>query len=334
MEHPVSTPSATELATMDLREITEISETDGYALIERLSYEIETTDWSDEDKQLVFQALEDALRIHEGDTQGTRPFIVHPLRVAIRIMSKDHFNVRDRPDLIIAALLHDSVEDHPERWLPELGDVSDFKQSDYGQPAIYDLQQRALDAISERYDKADDPEFGKRIRGIVEWLTSEPYRDDLNKDVESPVERQLRKWDAYEYGVRELMQAPDALGAKVDKLSDFIENFVGGMRHHEEAAIRIRMARKYVFLSNDMYAFVKASKIIPQSSKRRLMRQIARAQTDALKAISSHVKLHLQDAPLYDISGKTIERLDGRKKVKPGKRLGLVALISSLRFGA
>lgn len=316
---------------MDLREITEISETNENALVERFLHEVETTDWSEQDKQLVLLALEDATYIHAGDSQGARPVIVHPLRVAIRILSLDHFNVRDRPDLVIAALLHDTVEDHPERWLAEFNGDDDFKQTDYDQAAIYDLQQRALDALAERYRKPDDDnnEFGLRIREIVQWLTSEPYRDDLTEGIADPIERQLRKWDAYENGVRGLMQAEDALGAKVIKLSDFIENFVGGMRHHEDARKRVKMARKYVFLSNDMYEFVKASKIIPESSKKRLKRQIIRAQRDALKAIEAHVKLHPTDERLYDISSKTIDRLDGRAKVRShriGYLLGNIAL--------
>ncbi len=317
----------TELASMRLRELTELHETSADGLVERLLIEVEDTHWDDEDKRLVHLALEDATRIHHGDTQGERPVLVHPLRVALRILSRDHFNVRDRPDLIISALIHDTVEDHPERWLKEFED-DDLELAEYGQSAIYDLQQRALDSIARRYQRPDDDAnlSGQNIRGIVQWLTSEPYRDDLNDGIDDPVEKQLRKWDVYEDVVRGLMQAPDALGSKVIKLSDFIENFIGGMTYHENHAMRPRMARKYVFLSNDMSAFVKRSKIIPRQSQATIKRQIEAARNRALTIINRHVALHPDDARLFDISKKTTDRLAGREKVRRKRSLGFIGL--------
>lgn len=324
-----STPSQQELSQMRLREITELSEDNAEALIERFTYEVESTNWNEADKAFVYRALADAQTIHQGDTQGNRPFIVHPLRVATRILSHDHFNVRDRPDLIIAALLHDTVEDHPERWIAELRDEPSFKQSEFPQAAIYDLQQRALNAIAERYRGSylgTDEDLGDRIRTVVQWLTSMPYRDDLTSDTDDPAEKQLRKWDAYEDGVRTLMRADDALGAKVIKLSDNVENFIGGMKHHEKLESRAYMARKYIFLADVMINYVEASKIIPTESKRRIIMQYRGAKRYGIDTIQAHVKLHPADVKLLRFDKYAIERLKGRKKVKR-HRLGLTAMM-------
>jgi hypothetical protein len=76
---------------------------------------------------------------------------VHPLRVAIRILS--HYGVRD-PDVACAALLHDTVEDHAD-------DITDS-----GTP------EAALKVLARR--------FGARTAALVAAVTNpawEPARD-------------------------------------------------------------------------------------------------------------------------------------------------------------
>ena len=60
-------------------------------------------------RRKVKQALQLAGRLHSLDHRQREPFINHVLRVALRIMV--HYDVSDT-DIICAALLHDSVEDH------------------------------------------------------------------------------------------------------------------------------------------------------------------------------------------------------------------------------
>src|SRR5689334_17648448 len=62
------------------------------------------------------EALELAARLHAADRRQREPYLNHPLRVAIRIMS--HYGIDD-PDVICAALLHDTVEDHAADLTPE-----------------------------------------------------------------------------------------------------------------------------------------------------------------------------------------------------------------------
>jgi (p)ppGpp synthase/HD superfamily hydrolase len=56
-------------------------------------------------------ALALAGELHAGDRRAREPYVNHLLRVAIRIICYYHV---DDADVIAAAVLHDSVEDHPD----------------------------------------------------------------------------------------------------------------------------------------------------------------------------------------------------------------------------
>jgi hypothetical protein len=93
------------LETMPLHAITATYGEDG--LRERFAAEI--AGFPGAERRRLEDALALASRLHAGDRRQSEPYINHPLRVAIRIMS--HYGIRD-PDVIVAALLHDAVEDH------------------------------------------------------------------------------------------------------------------------------------------------------------------------------------------------------------------------------
>src|ERR1700691_5996349 len=94
------------LATMPLHAITSTYGEAG--LRERFALEIAPL--PDSDRAFLERALDLASRLHAADRRDREPYVNHLLRVAIRIMS--HYGVRD-PDVVVAALLHDAVEDHP-----------------------------------------------------------------------------------------------------------------------------------------------------------------------------------------------------------------------------
>ena len=54
-------------------------------------------------------------RLHARDRRQREPYVDHPLRVTIRILS--HYRVTDA-DVLCAALLHDTVEDHADDIAP------------------------------------------------------------------------------------------------------------------------------------------------------------------------------------------------------------------------
>lgn len=105
--------------------------------------------------------IQDALRlmllVHDGQ-DGRFPeeeFAQHPLKVALHLI--EVFGVT-KPDLIIAALLHDSVEDQPTRLL---------SLSPYSVPAHLPLREQALQALTLR--------FGDHVAQLVNWLTNPDF---------------------------------------------------------------------------------------------------------------------------------------------------------------
>ena len=100
-----SAPSRRLLATMPLHAITSVYGDAG--LRDRLL--AENSVFPAADRSRVELALEMAARLHAADRRQREPYVNHLLRVAIRVIS--HYQVTD-PELVCAALLHDSVEDH------------------------------------------------------------------------------------------------------------------------------------------------------------------------------------------------------------------------------
>ncbi|MET7768985.1 HD domain-containing protein [Nocardia sp. NPDC005366] len=193
----MSNPGAGVLAVMPLHTISEVYGEAG--LRERLLLEI--AELPDTDR--LTDALELAAELHREDRYGREPYLSHLLRVTIRIVS--HYEVRD-PDLVVAGLLHDSVEDHPR----------ELAGSRPGDP-----RSAALEALAER--------FGTRVADIVAAVTN-PARDpDQDKH------EQYR-----EHIAADLDRAP---WARIVKLSDFTDNGVGIL--YATGPAMARLATKY-----------------------------------------------------------------------------------------
>jgi hypothetical protein len=173
------------LATMPLHAITTTYGEPG--LRERFAAEI--AGFGDAERHRLEDALELASRLHRGDRRQNEPYINHPLRVAIRIMS--HYGIRD-PDVIAAALLHDAVEDHAAELAPA------------GTAAAAQTE-AALAALAER--------FGPRVAELVAAVTNPEYDPGRDRHV------QYR-----EHVAASLDACP---WARVIKASDFTDNGAG-----------------------------------------------------------------------------------------------------------
>jgi hypothetical protein len=129
--------------------------------------------------------LEDALalagELHANDVRVREPYVNHLLRVTIRIIC--YYRVDDI-DVLVAAMLHDAVEDHPE----ELG----------GTPSA------ALATLAQR--------FGPRVAELVgavtnpEWVPGrhryEQYRDHVTESLDgNPWARVIKLSDFTDNGV-------------------------------------------------------------------------------------------------------------------------------------
>jgi HD domain len=139
------------LAVMPLHAITSLYGEAGL----RARLAIETARLDDTaSQQKVDDALQLAGQLHAGDRRQREPYVNHLLRVALRIVS--HYDVGDT-DIICAALLHDSVEDHA-------GDLS----AD-GRPG-------AFAALAGR--------FGSPVAELVEAVTNPVYVPGVDKDAQ------------------------------------------------------------------------------------------------------------------------------------------------------
>ena len=178
------------LETMPLHAITATYGEPG--LRERFAAEI--AGFGDAERRRLAGALELASRLHSGDRRQNEPYINHPLRVAIRIMS--HYGIRD-PDVIVAALLHDAVEDHAAELAPD--GTTGAAQTEAAQT------EAALAVLAER--------FGPRVAELVAAVTNPEYDPGRDRHV------QYR-----EHVAASLDRSP---WARVIKASDFTDNGAG-----------------------------------------------------------------------------------------------------------
>lgn len=96
-----------QIAAMPLHEITARHGEAGL----RFRFVREAIRLSGDERIKTHRALALAGYLHHGDRRQNEPYINHPLRVALRIIC--HYDVLDA-DVICAALLHDTVEDHTD----------------------------------------------------------------------------------------------------------------------------------------------------------------------------------------------------------------------------
>ncbi len=139
------------IAAMPLHQITAIHGEAGLRI--RFAYETNRLG-SDDDRIKVSRALAVAADLHHGDRRQNEPYINHPLRVALRIIC--HYDILDE-DVICAALLHDTVEDHHASL------------SSGGQPG-------ALEVLTGR--------FGLRVASLVAAVTNPIYDPSRDKNAQ------------------------------------------------------------------------------------------------------------------------------------------------------
>lgn len=162
------------------------------------------------DVQRLDDAIQVASYLHRNDVRRgargkhTNPaYIEHPLRVALRMATT--FEVRDA-DVLIAAILHDTVEDHP------------FEFSDF-QGSVLSTVERvargmALDFIGRH--------FGYRVASIVEDVSNPILEEGISKA------DKVKQYQDHVFNVT--VRSPDVL---ILKFSDFVDN-AGSLHHHYE----------------------------------------------------------------------------------------------------
>ncbi len=153
----------------------------------RKRFQLEIASFAESGRAFLERAFGLAERLHRDDRRTREPVLNHLLRVTLRILC--HYRVRD-VDVLAAALLHDSVEDHPE---------------ELAGGAPQDPTSAALGVLSR--------DFGPRVAELVGAVTNPEYETSRDKD------------EQYREHVRDsLGQHPYA---RLIKVSDFTDNGVG-----------------------------------------------------------------------------------------------------------
>lgn len=159
------------------------------------------------------EAIQVASYLHRSDVRrGGRgkmpnpPYIEHPLRVAYRLVRD--FGVTD-PDVVLAAVLHDTVEDHAHEFVDFEGvNFLVAKDDEKGARA------RALEFISEH--------FGYSVTYILDAVSNPLLSAGVTK---------AEKVQSYlEHVERTVEMSPEA---RILKFSDFVDN-AGSLHHHYE----------------------------------------------------------------------------------------------------
>jgi (p)ppGpp synthase/HD superfamily hydrolase len=165
-------------------------------------------------KEMIMRAVELALSIH-GDQKPRPdgPYVNHILRVANRII--EEYGIMD-PELIIAALFHDSVEDQSSK--------------------LAEMFQPDTKAGSERVVALEylGNEFGDRVAKIILKL-SNPEDEELDISWEE-------KNVIYKEHVKEIIKDDDVLPIK---MSDFSDNGLN-LNSVSDPERRLRLSRKYL----------------------------------------------------------------------------------------
>jgi len=176
------------------------------------------------DFEKVYQAIVASTYLHAKQTRANRgnlprtPYIEHPLRNTLRLVRWD---CRSQ-DIIIATLLHDTVEDCADR----------ICRYEYGMN-IREMTKEEMRAKAYEYIEA---EFGSEVRRLVAGVTNGFFVGHETKDEKRAI---------YAAHVRESITDPDIF---LVKIADFVDN-ASGLYHNdikENAEKVIHLAIKYL----------------------------------------------------------------------------------------
>jgi (p)ppGpp synthase/HD superfamily hydrolase len=216
-QNPAVAVPAAQLLVMPLHAITEIHGEAG--LRQRLTVEIQRLPAAD--RRTVADAAAWAAQLHAGQRRTREPYLNHLLRVTLRILC--YYHVTD-PDLLVAALLHDSVEDQPWAMIDQ--------PTSHGPPprdqAFAELTARHGLHVTQLVDAVTNPEHQvgvDRTRQYIDHLTTaladQPWArviklSDFTDNgvgiihtIGPKIERSARKYTGAVPVLRELLDRPD-----------------------------------------------------------------------------------------------------------------------------
>jgi len=192
----------------------------------RLDAVLDSSNFTDKDRAQVIRARNISFAVHLGqpDRPDGQPYVNHPLEVALCVAER--FKLVD-PDVLVAALFHDAVEDQPKLLVEFLGGAPESAEG---------LQAQALDRLSKK--------FSPMVKQLVGLLTN-PDFDELivqarQKGVQTP-DAELKN-SLYKDHFFEILDKNEQ--AFLIKLADFSQNAMG-LEKLEESAKKEKLLAKY-----------------------------------------------------------------------------------------
>lgn len=175
------------------------------------------------DGEIIFEAISLASFLHSGQTRANRgnlprtPYIEHPLRNAIRLL---RWGCAEQ-DVIVAAILHDVVEDCALKFVREHVLSAQVPKND---------EEAARNALLTYIKNT----FGGEVARIVNCVTN-PI-SQVNVKLSVPEKHKIY----YDHVVEMII---DDVATLLVKLSDFVDNATG--LYHNDFPPKIKLAAKY-----------------------------------------------------------------------------------------
>lgn len=229
------------------------------ALLEQFDRVIGTLELPPSQHDRVLLAKRASLLAHKDqeDRPDNQPYVNHPLQVALTLHQK--FAVKD-PDLLIAALLHDSIEDQAQKILEIFG------QARSGDTHIKTDALNQIQAV-----------FGERVRSLVSHLTNPDFdaqaatmiaQGDTRSTQE--IKRELYK----EHFLDIFDHDPEAF---MIKLSDFAQNAytISNVGESKRSALRAKYGPVIIAVMDRLESISSSNPLFPfRDSLQRELREV------------------------------------------------------------
>ena len=177
-----------------------------------------------QENELIQEAIEMASYLHRHDTRANRGrlprdnYITHPLRNTLRILRYGCTDI----DVIIASILHDTVEDHPKEISIELAGKEAH--------SVAEARDNSFSYITAV--------FGAEVSRIVAAVSNPEMPAGLSKE---------EKRKLYAEHVISVLDDPKVF---LVKFSDFVDNAVGLYHNTGSPEMVSHLSRKYIQLVN------------------------------------------------------------------------------------
>lgn len=208
--------------------------------------------FSSEDVVLIKEAVDLSEEVHKDQEQyDKRPYFEHPLEVASIIINK--FKINNNKDLIISALLHDSLEDQSEKLFASHMEDNDFFIKNFDALNL-DVFTKKTDTVVKKlaffYLKE---KFGKLVAKRISYLSKPDFNSLILKfsgkkfSDENKEKLKNEKYKEYFHG---LLGVKDS-GVLIIKCADLLNN-ISKNRFLEDEKQKKKFIKKYFPVVRDV----------------------------------------------------------------------------------